>query len=72
MYLQTASAAQRIGITPDAVRHAVRDGRLRVADATDRGTQLYEEQEVERFRQEREARLRSRGESKALSAARAK
>jgi hypothetical protein len=60
MFLQVASAGRRVGLSPDGIRHAVRSGRLRVADKTDRGALLFDEQEVERFGREREARLAQR------------
>lgn len=57
MYLQTSTAARRIGITNQSVLAAVRRGDLRVADHTDAGMKLYDEAEVERFRQARQARI---------------
>jgi excisionase family DNA binding protein len=49
VFMQTAEVAQLAGVTPDAIRRAVRDGRLRVALTTGRGFQLYDRGDVDAY-----------------------
>jgi DNA-binding transcriptional MerR regulator len=54
--MQTADVASLAGVTPDAIRRAVREGRLRVATITGRGIQLYRPADIEDYIRAREAR----------------
>lgn len=61
--LQSADVALLLRLTPDGVRRASREGRLRVAMTTGRGTKLYRRADVEAFargRDERAAQAKTR------------
>lgn len=55
-FLTPADAALILRVTPAAVRLMARRGELAVAAKTERGNHLFERAEVERLREEREAR----------------
>lgn len=48
--LQTCDAAREAGVTTAAIFRAVKDGRLRVAAKTARGTRLYRLEDVREYR----------------------
>lgn len=54
--IQTADVAALAGVTPDAIRRAVREGRLKVAGATGRGIQLYRRRDVDAYIEARAAK----------------
>jgi excisionase family DNA binding protein len=54
--MQTAEVAVLVGVTPDTVRRAVREGRLIVATTTGRGIQLYRLADVEAYMRARRGR----------------
>lgn len=59
-FLQTAEAAAQAGVTPDAIRQAVRNGRLEVAHTTGRGLQLFTHGAVDHYIAGRASRLAAR------------
>ncbi len=60
--LTTSDAAQRLGLTPDAVRQMERRGRL-PATRTEGGVRLFRARDVEKLARERERLRRSREDS---------
>ena len=62
--LQTAEVAEAVGVTPDAIRRAAREGRINVSVTTGRGQQLYTREDVEAFAQARTTRRERLTESR--------
>jgi hypothetical protein len=58
--LTKADCARLLGVTPEAVRLAAKDGRLPVAAWTAGGIRLFCRQDVEGYRERRLMRLRAR------------
>jgi predicted site-specific integrase-resolvase len=58
--LQAADAATAAGVTPAAIGRAAREGRLRVASVTPRGTRLFTRAAVEEYMRRRRDRAAAR------------